>query len=179
MNWEMAYAREDIPTRVLVGRPDMDEPIVLDDEEAQDIYGVETVDLTDLETSFDVEMTQIANRILVVLGHTTAPRIAGVTLNAATAPDIADLLSTADPRTPSRFRCRHVSGNGRQVFSRMMFCTAIRHTISPTCGRPACPWMTPCRGRSAAKPDSGSPPKPSTPVTGKRRSGRRTSNHEE
>ena len=83
-----------------------------------------------METLSDVEMTQIGNRLLVTRGHTTMPRIAGVTLNAATDPDIVDLLATADPRTPSRYRCRHVSGD-RQVFSRLMFCTAIRHTIGP------------------------------------------------
>ena len=129
-SWEMSFAREDITTRVLVGRPDMDEPIVVDDEEAQDIYGVESLDLTDLETTLDTEMTQIANRLLVIRGISTAPRVAGVTLNAATAPDMVTLLSTADPRTPSRYVCRHDSGD-RRVFSRIMFCTAIRHTIGP------------------------------------------------
>ena len=34
-SWEMAFAREDITTRVLIGRPDMDEPIVVDDNDAQ------------------------------------------------------------------------------------------------------------------------------------------------
>ena len=85
-NWEMTFAREDITTRVLIGRPDMDTPIVLDDDDGQELYGVETVDLTDLETAFDVEMTSIGNRLLVTRGHTTMPRIAAVTLNAATDP---------------------------------------------------------------------------------------------
>ena len=130
INWEMSFAREDITTRVLIGRPDMDEPIVLDDDNAQEIYGVETIDLTDLETTLDTEMTQIGNRLLVTRGHTTAPRVAGVTLNGATSPDMVNLLATADPRTPSRFHCRHISGD-RLVFSRLMFCTAVRHTITP------------------------------------------------
>ena len=129
-NWEMTFARVDVTTRVLIGRPDMDTPIVLDDVEGQEIYGVETVDVTDLETEDDIEMTVIGNRLLATRGYSTAPRIAGVTLNAATDPGLVDLLSTADPRTPSRYRCRHVSG-GRQVFSRFMFCTAVRHTIGP------------------------------------------------
>ena len=56
---------------------------------------------TDLETRFDVRAHQIGNRLLVTRGHTTMPRIAGVTLNAATTPDVVDLLVTANPRTPS------------------------------------------------------------------------------
>ena len=79
-NWEMTFARVDVTTRVLIGRPDMDTPIVLDDEEGQEIYGVETVDVTDLETEFDIEMTVIGNRLLATRGYSTAPRIAGVTL---------------------------------------------------------------------------------------------------
>ena len=129
-NWERVFPRQDIATRVLIGRADMDEPIVLNDEEAQDIYGVEPHTVTDLETVLDVELTALGNRLLVTRGSTTMPRIAAVTLNAATAPNIVDLLSTADPRIPSRYRCRHSNGT-RQVFSRLMFCTAIRHSIGP------------------------------------------------
>ena len=128
--WEMSFARAEIATRVLVGRPDMNMPIVVVDDVAEDYYGVETIDITDLETSLNAEMTQIANRLLVTHGATTMPRIAAVTLNAAATPTAVDVLSTADPRTPSRFRCRHVS-QGRQVFERFMFCTGIRHTIGP------------------------------------------------
>jgi hypothetical protein len=147
-SWEMTFAREDITTRVLIGRFDMDEPLVVDDEEAQDVYGIETVDLTDIETELDVEMGQIADRLLVVRGPSTAPRIAAVNLNAATAPNIVDLLSTADPRIPSRFRCRHRTDN-RQVFERFMFCTAVRHTIGPDMWEArlslddAMPWQVP------------------------------------
>ena len=148
-SWEMAFAREDITTMVLIGRSDMEEPITLIDEEGKDRYGIEPLNLTDLETTLDSELTQIGNRLLVTRGHTTMPRIAGVTINAASHPDNVNLLSTADPRIPSRFRCRHVSGGRAVINGRFMFCTAIRHTIGPDMWEArlslddAMPWQVP------------------------------------
>ena len=115
--------------------------------------------LTDLETESDVEMIELGNRLLVTRGYGTAPRIVAVTLNAATDPSVVDLLATVDPRLPSRFRCRHVSDDGRLVFNRFMFCTAIRHTIGPDIWEARLSSTTPSRGRSAPAPDSGRQPK--------------------
>ena len=49
-------------------------------------------------------MTQIANRLLVTRGISTAPRVTGVTLNAATAPDMVDPVVDGRPAHPVTVR---------------------------------------------------------------------------
>ena len=175
----MSFAREDITTRVLVGRPDMDDPIVLDDEDAQEIYGVEPLNLTDLETLLDVEMTQIGNRLLVTRGHTTMPRIAGVTLNAATDPGVVDLLATADPRTPSRLPVpprlgqRPPSVRPVHVLHR-----GPAHDRPGHVGGPPVPRRRHAVAGRRRPPGSGTRPRRPAPATGRNRRGRRTSHHE-
>ena len=127
--WELGFGRRDFASRVIIGRSDT-EPVELDDIPNRTLYGVEPFSLTDLETASDEEIVTLGNRILVTRGFDTAPRIIAVTLDAATDPGLVDLMATADPRTPSRYVCRHWS-NGRMVFSRMMFVTGVRHTITP------------------------------------------------
>jgi hypothetical protein len=142
-NWEMSFARADFVNRVLVANSTMTAPIVVEDTPNVVLYGVDTTpfDMTDLDTQDTAELTQLGTRLLATRGYGTydptnpdarsyAPRIAGVTLDAATADNIPELLATADPRTPSRYVCRHWNNN-RWEFQRTMFCTAISHTINP------------------------------------------------
>ena len=170
----------DITTRVLIGRPDMDDT---DRRRRRRRPGASTasrpLDLTDLETTLDVEMTQIGNRLLVTRGISTdapyrrghvergdRPRHRHVAVDRRPAHPVTVPSAATSPVT---VKCSAGS------------CSAPRSATrsAPTCGKPACRSMTPCRGRSAATPDSGRQPRPPPPATGRSRHGRRTSNHEE
>jgi hypothetical protein len=43
---------------------------------------------------------------------------------------VAEVMSTAAPELPSRYRCRLKAYSGRQVFDRMMFATSVAHTVA-------------------------------------------------
>lgn len=131
--WELSNARADFATRVLVGRADI-EPLVFDDVEGRALYGVETFSQTDLETASTTELTSLGQRLLVTRGVDTAPRIAGVTINAGTADNTVDIIANVDPRIPSRYQCRHSTpgiAGPVERFNRMMFATSVNHSIGP------------------------------------------------
>lgn len=139
--WELSFARADFTNRVMVSREDMTAPVVVDDTPNVVEYGVETFNMGDLMTQDNTELNQLAVRMLATRGFGTydpvnpsarsyAPRIAGVELDASTADNVCELLATANPRTPTRYICRHHE-EGRWQFQRNMFCTAIEHTITP------------------------------------------------
>lgn len=130
--WELSFARADFSNRVIIGRADMDEPLVFDDAEDFAAYGIEAFPITDLWTELTGEMTAIAQRVLRARNFALAPRIAAVTLNAATADNVIDLLVSIDPRNPSRVLCRHRADDGRMVFNKMCFVTGIRHVFTPS-----------------------------------------------
>ena len=170
----------DITTRVLIGRPDMDEPIVLDDDDAQDIYGVETLDLTDLETTSrrrDDPDRQPAAR------H---PRPHDDATHRRRHVERGDRPRRRRPaRRPPTRAPRHgsvaaTSPASRQVFNRLMFCTAVRHTIGPDMWEArlslddAMPWQVGGDSRVLVRHRN----RRRRPLAASRR-GRRTSHHEE
>ena len=132
--WEVRFARDDITTRAIAGRAN-ETPVVLDRSEDSGLYGLETWERTDLLPVDNFELNRIASRVLNVRSPKHMPRIAAVTLDASTgAGEVAELLATASPFTPSRYRVRHYGTGGRLVFDRTMLVTGVRHTISPRDG---------------------------------------------
>jgi hypothetical protein len=80
--WEQSFNREDISTRVVVGRPD-EVPYTVRDVAGFNLFGEEAFERTDLETLLDANLHIIGDRILEVRSYTHMPRIAAVTLDAA------------------------------------------------------------------------------------------------
>ena len=144
--WDVLFNRSDFTSRVNYGQSGG--PVsVADDPVNQAAYGVETYTLTDLETVDPQLRTQLAQRVLHVRSFNLAPRIAGVTLDAAR-PGVAALLAAADPYLPSMYSCGHVTRDGRAVFARMMYLTGVEHTIDAAAWTArlalddAAPWQT-------------------------------------
>jgi len=129
IGWERPFARADIATRVIIGR-DLQTAQVLDDADAQVLYGIEPFERTDLLTANDAEITSLGTRILVTRSAATAPRIRAVSFDARTADNVLDLLSTVDVYRPSRYRCRLRYPRG-DVFDKEMFATGVAHHITP------------------------------------------------
>lgn len=130
VSWEMSWAREDISTRVLLARPN-EAPTERTNTTARRLYGVETYERSDLETDLDVELGQIADRILEVRSPAYMPRVAAVTLDAATGDEAVDVMCLASPYAPARFACRHRSGDRDVIDSRTMMVVGAEHVISP------------------------------------------------
>lgn len=129
--WARPFARADITTRVLLNREGSDLPArVYDDVAAQVLYGIEPYERLDLLTELDVDLDRLGYRLLDARGATTAPRIRSVSINAATADNALDLLTTVDPYKPTRYLCRLVETRG-EVFSGMYLTTGVTHDITP------------------------------------------------
>ncbi len=142
--WELSFNREDISTRIVVGRPD-EPPAVAVDSHGFGLFGDETYERVDLETNLDAELINLRDRILAVrrfgveitradgskLFVHQMPRVAAVSIDAATDPKAVDLLATISPYTPSVIACRHRGVNGRIVIDRSMMLVGIEQTISP------------------------------------------------
>jgi hypothetical protein len=126
--WEVLFTRSDFTNRVNYGLQG-GTVTVLDDPVNQAKYGVETYQLTDLETQDAQTRTRLAQRVLSTRGFHLAPRVAACTLDAAR-PGVAELAAAADPFTPSMYSCGHVTKDGRAVFARMLYLTGVEHTIS-------------------------------------------------
>lgn len=100
----------------------------------RDTYGRETFTRIDLIRTDPVASPiyeELADRILEVRGSNSVPRVDTVTLDARRGTGIRnmDLMSLARPDKPSRYLLRLQVG-GRVVYSRMMFVTATRHSIT-------------------------------------------------
>jgi hypothetical protein len=110
-----------------------DEPayVILDDIAGQVLYGIEPFERTDLLTERYDLLQLLARRILTTRGHTTAPRVRSVSLDAATADNALDLMATVDVYDPSRYRCRLQYPRGL-VFDEEYFATAVAHEVTPT-----------------------------------------------
>ena len=143
--WELANARADFATRTIVGNGTVTR--TFDDMEGQGAYGVETFKRTDLETQNTSDLDILGLRWLAVRGFHQMPRVAAVTIDAATDPSTVDVITVVDPRLPSRLVCRHRDGD-RDVFNRVMLAVSVEHDISPESWicriglDDAGPWMT-------------------------------------
>ena len=133
--WEVRFGRDDLTTVAIVGR-NSETPLTQINTAAFGLYGFEPWSRTDLLPVSNFEMSRIASRVLSARSPATMPRIAAVTLDAATGDgDVSALIAAASPFTPTRLRCRHRSPlNGRIVFDRTMMVVGVIHTISPSDG---------------------------------------------
>lgn len=127
--WERPFERSDIATRVIVGR-DRDTAYVLDDEPAQILYGIEPFERTDLWTSEDSRVVDMAERLMRTRASATAPRIRSVSLDARTSDAALDLMTTVSPYLPSRYRCRLRYPRG-DVFDAEHLATGVAHELTP------------------------------------------------
>lgn len=128
VQWERPFARADITTRVIIGR-DADTAITLDDVAGQAMYGIEPFERVDLLTQSDTMLTFLGNRILRIRSAASAPRIRSVSLDASTADNALDLMTTVDVYRPSRYRCRLLYDRGT-VFDAEHFATGVAHQVS-------------------------------------------------
>lgn len=128
VRWDRPFARADITTRAIMGR-DAATAVVLDDLPAQAVYGIEPFERTDLLTQVDLLLTYLARRVLRVRAASSLPRIRTVTLDASTADNALDLMTTVDVYRPSRYRCRLEYPRGT-VFDAEHFATAVAHRVS-------------------------------------------------
>lgn len=129
IRWERPFAREDITTRVIIGRDAATAQTIVDPD-AEVLYGIEPFERVDLWTESDTTLASIGLQILAARHPDTAPRVRSVSLNAATGPDVLDLIATVDVYRPSRFRCRHTEPDGRLVFDTEMFATGVAHAFN-------------------------------------------------
>lgn len=125
--WEISFARSDFTTRVNYGRAG-DDPATVDDLPNQTRYGVETWDLTGLDTQVAGTVANLAARALRIRSFDLAPRIEACTLDAAR-PGVIELLTAASPFAPSVYSCG-LEQAGRAVFARTLYLTGIEHTIT-------------------------------------------------
>lgn len=125
--WEIVFARSDYSTRINYGRAG-EAASTIDDVPNQVRYGVETWDMTSLETLDDAVVDRLGERVAELRSFDLAPRVAAVHLNAAR-PGAAALMAAIDPFTPTMLACGLVQA-GRLVFARAMYVTGVEHTIT-------------------------------------------------
>ena len=107
--WEVRFGRDDFTTLAIVGR-DGETPLTQINTEAFGLYGNEPWSRTDLLPVANFELSRIASRVLSARSPAVMPRIAAVTLDAATGDgDVVAVVAAASPFTPTRWRCRHRS----------------------------------------------------------------------
>jgi hypothetical protein len=133
----LSFNREDISTRVVVGRfDDADQtppiaPVQRDDVPGQNLFGVETFERTDLETVFAADLALLADRIKEVRSYQHMPRISAVHVDAGADESAVDLLAVVTPFKPSVIDCRHRGTDGRIVIDKRMMVVGIEHLLSP------------------------------------------------
>jgi hypothetical protein len=130
VNWELSFNREDVATKVVLGRPG-EVPFTATNVAAFRLYGEETFERTDLETRLDADIVTLRDRILEVRSPTHMPRIAAVTLDAGTDPAVVDVLAAVSPFKPSIVYCKHRGTNGRTVINKAMMVVGVEHTLTP------------------------------------------------
>ena len=126
--WVTTFRRADLTTRAIMGRDDGTVAVV-DDHDGQVAYGIEPFERTDLWCDTVDQLARLANRWIAVRSGNAVPRIQSVAFDAARGDVVVDLLAATSPFTPSRWRCRH-DDDGRLVFDRDMFVTAVAHTVT-------------------------------------------------
>jgi hypothetical protein len=129
VQWVRPFDRADIATRAIMGR-DVETALVVDDLDGQIVYGIEPFERTDLWTQVNSDLQTLADRALRVRSWETAPVVRGVSLDARTGDDALDLMTTADPYLPSRYRCRLLYDRGL-VFDGEYFATGAVVHIDP------------------------------------------------
>ena len=125
--WVRPFARADITTRAIFGR-DPATARTHDDPAGIATYGIEPFERTDLLTSTDAELDQIAARVMQTRAAATAPRVRGVTIDARHGDAYVDLLTSLDLFKPSRYRCRLELERGL-VFDADHFATGVHHRL--------------------------------------------------
>lgn len=128
--WEQSFARSDFATRIVYGVAGQEPRPPLNDTANQGIYGVETYTLASLENAVAADADDIAQRAYRARNFDRAPRIAAVTLTAGHNPINAVVMSELNPFTPTLVSAGLLEDDGRSVFSRMLFVTAVEHTIT-------------------------------------------------
>jgi hypothetical protein len=129
-SWEMSSRRNDIVTRIALGRETDDVPKVYNDPTGQALYGVETWEATDLVCASSAQLDLLASRLFRTRGYLNTPRVERVRLEAATADAVVDLITRLDVFAPSRYRCRLGYDRG-VVFDTEMFATGVAHMMTP------------------------------------------------
>lgn len=130
VSWEQSFNREDISTKVTLGRPD-EVPFTAIDIAGFRLYGEEPFERTDLETNLTSDLIQLRDRVLEVRNVSHMPRIAAVTLDAAADDYALNVMAVASPYKPSFIRCRHRGLNGRDVFNSVMIVVGVEHNLTP------------------------------------------------
>jgi hypothetical protein len=126
--WEVLFNRSDFTTIVNYG-PSGGTVSTVEDTTNRARYGPETFTMTDLETVDAGTRTLLAQRVLRVRNFNLAPRIAAVTLDAAR-PGCSAVMAQADPFEPTVYNCGLTTVDGRAVFARNLYVTAVEHTIN-------------------------------------------------
>jgi hypothetical protein len=129
--WVLSSDRRDIITQVVLARESDAVPFPpWDDSAGQSLYGVETFERTDLICESATQLDTLAARILRTRGWQVTPRVERVDLDAATSDIVLDVMASATPYEPSRYRCRLALARG-VIFDAELFVTGVRHTIAP------------------------------------------------
>jgi hypothetical protein len=128
VSWRRPFNRADITTRAIMGR-DRETAVVRDDIAGQTVYGIEPFERVDLWTRETEELEDLADRALRVRSYATAPVVRGVLLDASTSDAALDLMATADPYEPTRYRGRLELDRGL-VFDDEFLVTGIVHELT-------------------------------------------------
>jgi len=128
--FDLRFDRSETTTRAVVNYEGAaGGPVVVDDTNAQLLYGVETSpEMTDLQSSDTAQLTTIANRIIRTQGIGTQPRVQAVTFDAARGDPTVTAMIGADPFVPTLWRVRIVR-DGRTLADRVMFVTSVDHEL--------------------------------------------------
>jgi len=126
----LRFGRAETTTRALVNYQGADgAPVVVDDPEAQLLYGVETApEMLDLQSDNTTHLATLAHRIINTQGVATQPRVEAVTFNAARGDPTVAAMIGADPFVPTLWRVRIVR-DGRLLTDRPMFVTSVDHDL--------------------------------------------------
>lgn len=130
--WSRPYRRRDITGRVILETPPND-PETYESSSTIDDYGADTLSVRSLWTKSPTDRASIADRLLLVRGPDTIPRLEAVTVHAHHSGDnraAVDLATLIDPTRPSRLRCRFLDDSNDVVFDDQCFATGVAHHIT-------------------------------------------------
>lgn len=123
------FARSEAPTRTMVNYSGATTgPVVRDDLVGQTLYGIETYQLVDAQSSDSLQLAMLADRLLATMGLGGEPRIGALTLDAANPGAAAVMLRACDPTVPSYWRVAF-SRAGRSVYDQALLVAGVDHHI--------------------------------------------------